>query len=102
MRGPVTLSPPSPGTLVDTRSPEFRHRLGAALDRIGHQGSSEFRDRLVAAFDHPDAINAVNIAVGEREFILQPNDPRGFALRVIQDGLDMLWRAVTITTPEVA
>jgi hypothetical protein len=27
-----------------------RARLGAALDRIGHQGSSIFRDRLAAAF----------------------------------------------------
>jgi hypothetical protein len=40
-----------------------------------------------------DAINAVNIAVGEFALALEPDDPRGGGLRLIQDGLDELWRA---------
>jgi hypothetical protein len=40
-----------------------------------------------------DAINAVNIAVGEFALALEPDDPRGGGLRLIQGGLDELWRA---------
>ena len=79
--------------LVDTRSPEFRARLDAALDRIGHQGSPEFRDRLATAFNQPEAIDAVNVAIGELELILEPGDPRRRGLRLIQGGLDDLWAA---------
>jgi hypothetical protein len=40
-----------------------------------------------------DAIDAVNIAVGEFALALEPDDPRGGGLHLIQDGLDELWRA---------
>lgn len=39
-----------------------------------------------------DAIDAVNIAVGEFALALKPDDPRGTGLHLIQDGLDELWR----------
>jgi hypothetical protein len=40
-----------------------------------------------------DAIDAVNIAVGEFALALEPDDPRGGGLSLIQGGLDELWRA---------
>lgn len=80
---------------VITPSPAaHRDRLSAALDRIGHQSSIEFRDRLAAAFDQvraPSPSAAVNIAVGELALALEPDDPRGSGLRMIQGGLDQLY-----------
>jgi hypothetical protein len=50
-----------------------------------------------------DAINALNIAVGELAFDLRPDDRRRDGIRLIQSGLDVLWLdAATTTTLEVA
>lgn len=39
-----------------------------------------------------EAVNALNIAVGELAFALERDDPRRAALGQIQSGLDSLWR----------
>jgi hypothetical protein len=75
---------------VVTATPDPLDRICDELDR---QVEEDRQQTLRLGAVTLDAINAVNIAVGEFALALEPDDPRGGGLRLIQGGLDELWHA---------